>query len=141
MIVSLLMAAGEAATHTSSAGSAVHWDAVFEFLRNGASVIVILSGLFFVLAGALGVLRLPDFFSRLHSAGVTDTLGAELVIMGLMIQSGFSQLTLKLFLVALLLLITGPTATHAVANAAYNAGLKPLLGKYRAPDPAEESSP
>ncbi len=137
MIISVLLAASEAATHS---GPHVNWGAVFAFVRNAVSVVSILAGLFFVLAGALGVLRLPDFFTRLHAAGMTDTLGAELVIIGLIIQSGFSQLSLKLFLVALLLLITSPTATHAVANAAYHAGLKPLLGKYRAPDPTEETS-
>jgi len=100
----------------------------------------IAAGLFFVLAGTIGVLRLPDFFTRLHAAGMTDTLGAELIIVGLMIQSGFSQMSLKLLLVAIFLLMTSPTATHAVANAAYNAGLKPMLGKYRAPDPDGEGS-
>ncbi len=102
-------------------------------LRNLCTMAALLGGVFFVLAGTLGVLRLPDFFTRLHAAGMTDTLGAELIIFGLIIQSGFSQLSLKLFLVAILLFITSPTATHAVANAAHNAGLKPLLGPYRAP--------
>jgi multicomponent Na+:H+ antiporter subunit G len=100
-------------------------------LRSGLAVISILAGLFFVLGGTLGVLRLPD--PRLHAAGITDTLGAELIILGLVIQSGFSLLSLKLLLVALFLLLTSPTATHAVAHAAYKAGLKPLTGKYKAP--------
>lgn len=107
-----------------------------------AMIFIILSGLligtgvFFVLAGAIGVIRLPDFYSRLHAAGMTDTLGAELVIFGLMVQAGFSQTSLKLLLVAFFLFVTSPAASHAVANAAYQAGLKPLLGKFRAPHPS-----
>lgn len=104
------------------------------WLRAAASVIALLAGLFFVLAGTLGVLRLPDFYTRLHAAGMTDTLGAELILLSLIFQAGFSQMTLKLLLVAFLLLVTSPTATHAVAHAAYKAGLKPKLGPYRAPD-------
>lgn len=101
------------------------------------SFVLIAAGMMFVLAGAIGILRLPDFYTRMHAAGMTDTLGAELVIVGLMIQSGFSQTSLKLLLVAFFLFITSPTASHAVANAAHQAGLKPLLGKFRAPHPSE----
>ena len=97
------------------------------------------TGLFLVLAGTLGVLRLPDFYTRLHAAGVTDTLGAELILLALIVQSGFSQMSLKLLLVGFFLLITSPTATHAVAHAAYTAGVKPLLGRYKAPDLEEEA--
>lgn len=106
-------------------------------IRMGLSGLSILAGLFFVFAGTLGVLRLPDFYSRLHAAGMTDTLGVELVLLGLIIQSGFTQTSLKLLMVSFFLLLTSPTATHAVANAAYKAGLKPKLGKYNAPTTAE----
>lgn len=141
MIITLIMAASEAAAHgASSGGMSVNWTAVLGFLRDALSVLSILTGLFFVMAGAFGVLRLPDFYTRLHAAGMTDTLGAELIIIGLILQAGFSQLSLKLLFVAVFLLLTSPTATHAVANAAYQAGLKPLLGKYRAPDPTDEAS-
>ncbi|NNE57572.1 MAG: cation:proton antiporter [Hellea sp.] len=110
---------------------------IWEVIRNGLAILSLLAGLFFVLGGTLGVLRLPDFFTRLHAAGMTDTLGAELILLGLIIQEGFTQLSLKFFLVAFFLIVTSPTATHAVANAAYQAGLKPLLGKYKAPDPED----
>jgi len=65
---------------------------------------------------------------------MTDTLGAELILLALIFQSDSLQMVLKLLLVAFFLLVTSPTATHAVAHAAYKAGLKPVLGKYRAPD-------
>ena len=101
------------------------------------SLICMGAGILFVMAGTVGVIRLPDFFTRMHAAGMTDTLGAELVLIGLMLQAGFSQTSLKLLLVAFLLFLTSPTASHAVASAAYQAGLKPLLGNFRAPEPGE----
>ncbi|NNC37789.1 MAG: monovalent cation/H(+) antiporter subunit G [Hyphomonadaceae bacterium] len=110
---------------------------VIEMIFTGLSGLLIGTGIFFVLAGAVGVIRLPDFYSRTHAAGMTDTLGAELIIVGLIIQSGMSQTSLKLLLVAFFLFITSPTASHAVAHAAHQAGLKPLLGKFRAPHPSE----
>jgi len=132
MIATLLMAGGETATHVTT----LTFDpaAIGHVLRLAASVISIVIGLFFMLAGTLGVLRLPDFYTRIHAAGMTDTLGAEMIILGLIIQSGFSQLSLKLLFVAFLMLLTGPTATHAVANAAHKMGLKPKLGPYQSPD-------
>lgn len=131
MLYLILAASSEAST------AAVHIDGL-GVLRGLAAMGSIIAGIFFVLAGTLGVLRLPDFYTRLHAAGITDTLGAELILIGLIIQSGFTQLSLKLLIVAFFLFITSPTATHAVAHAAYQAGLKPKLGKYRAPDPNED---
>lgn len=110
---------------------------MIDFLIIGISAALIIAGLIFVLAGSIAVLRLPDFFSRMHAAGMVDTLGAELIILGLMVQAGFSQTSLKLLLVAFFLFLTSPTASHAVANAAYHAGLKPLVGKLRAQSPQE----
>ena len=106
---------------------------VWAFIRTVISVISIVTGVLFVFAGAVGVLRLPDFFTRMHAAGMTDTLGIELILLGLIIQSGLTLLSLKFFLVGFFLLLTSPTATHAIADAAYHAGLKPFLGRYKAP--------
>lgn len=106
------------------------------------SIILILVGCFFFLAGALGVLRLPDFYSRIHAAGMTDTLGAELIVLGLIIQALPHDYiwAVKLTLVGLFLFVTSPTATHAVANAAMKAGLKPKTGRYQVPDIAAEKA-
>ncbi len=131
--MSVIFAAAEA----GNTASQVDWSGLLPLIINGASITSIFAGLFFVLGGTLGVLRLPDFFTRLHAAGMTDTLGAELILLGLMIQAGPSQMTLKLLLVGLFLFMTSPTATHAIANAAYQAGLKPMLGNYKAPDPSD----
>lgn len=81
--------------------------------------ILILTGAFFVLTGALGMLRMPDFFSRLHPAGVTDSLGIPCVLIGLMIHTGLTLVSGKLLLLMLFLLLTSPTACHALAKAAF----------------------
>ncbi|WP_421792302.1 monovalent cation/H(+) antiporter subunit G [Hyphobacterium sp.] len=108
-------------------------------IRDIVSAILMAIGVIFVLAGAIGVVRLPDFYTRLHAAGVTDTLGAELIILALILQAGFTLLAAKLALVGFILFLTSPTATHAVANAAHRAGLNPLLSRHQPPHPRESS--
>jgi multicomponent Na+:H+ antiporter subunit G len=137
LFAAVMAAAPAVAESYGHTGPSIDWVALIRFVGTIASLA---GGLFFVLAGTIGVLRLPDFYTRLHAAGMTDTLGAELILLGLIIQSGYSQMTLKLLPVAFFLLITSPTATHAVAHAAYKSGLKPQLGRYRAPDLEEEES-
>lgn len=106
-------------------------DLMLEYALDAVSAVLMLTGAVFVLAGAVGMIRLPDFYTRMHAAGVTDTLGAELIIIGLMVQSGWSLVTVKLALLGVFVFVTSPTATHATANAAYKAGLKPLLTRFR----------
>lgn len=135
MIGSLLMAlmmAAEPAAHGASGGG-ISGATLLHFLRDFLTIISLIGGLTFVLAGAVGVIRLPDFYTRLHAAGMTDTLGAELILFALILQSDNWQVIAKLLLVAFFLFVTSPTATHAVAHAAYRAGEKPRLGKWRAP--------
>lgn len=91
------------------------------------SWLFIVAGSASIVVSAIGLLRLPDFYTRLHAGGVTDTFGAELLIIGMAIQAGFTLLTVKLLIIGLFLFFTGPTATHAAANAAWVAGLKPRL--------------
>ncbi len=93
------------------------------------SWMLLLGGGFFLIVGGIGLLRLPDFYTRLHAAGITDTLGAGLILLGLMVQAGPTLVTIKLILIGVFLFFTSPTATHAVANAAFVAGLKPRLAK------------
>ena len=87
------------------------------------SWIFILFGSALVLLGSIGFFRLPDFWSRLHAASVIDSGGMLLMVLGMCLQSGLSLVTVKLILIAIFLIITGPTATHAVANAARVSGL------------------
>ena len=121
----------DAASH---AAAPLPWAEIFEWAQALLSGGFILTGAFFVIAGAIGILRMPDFYTRIHAAGMTDTMGAEFIILGLIIQSGFTQTTLKLLLIAFLLFVTSPTATHAIAHAAHLSGLKPKLGPYQAPE-------
>jgi len=86
------------------------------------------AGSFFVLVGVVGLLRLPEFFTRLHAAGVTDTLGVILVLAGLMVQAGIGLVSLKLLLILLLILFTTPATTHALAKAALHGGMRPMRG-------------
>lgn len=92
-----------------------------------ASWALLLGGSFFLLIGAVGVLRLPDVYTRSHAAGITDTMGAMLILFGLMIQGGFTLVTAKLLMILLFLLFTSPTASHALGNTAWSSGLKPML--------------
>ncbi|MBA4802471.1 MULTISPECIES: monovalent cation/H(+) antiporter subunit G [Euryhalocaulis] len=108
---------------------------ILSIIQNIVSVALVASGLVFVLAGAVGVLRLPDFYTRLHAAGVTDTLGAELVLIGLAVQAGFTLLAAKILLVGLFLFLTSPTSTHAIADAAHKAGLEPILKRFHPQPP------
>ncbi len=90
-----------------------------------ASWILVLVGAAFGIIGAVGVLRMPDFFSRLHPAGMTDTMFAPCVLIALMLQSGWSIVTIKLAFIFLFLFLTTPTSSHALANAALHGGLEP----------------
>ena len=89
----------------------------------------ILSGSAFVIFGGIGLLRLPDFYSRIHAAGITDTMGAWLILIGLMFSAGLSLVTAKLAMLLFFLLLTSPLASHALAKAAFLRGLEPMIGK------------
>lgn len=81
-----------------------------------------------VLAGALGLVRFPDFYTRLHAAGVTDTMGADLILLAMALQADDLLVIMKLFFVFVFLVLTSPVSTHAVAHAAFVGGLNPLTG-------------
>lgn len=89
------------------------------------SWVFIVSGAFFVILGAFGTYRFPDFWSRLHAASITDSAGMILMMLGMGIHSGLTLVSVKLLIIGVFLFITGPTATHAVANAALVSGLRP----------------
>lgn len=78
-----------------------------------------------MLIGGIGALRLPNFYTRIHAASLTDTMATILIFAGMMLQAGFSLATVKLLAIMVFLLLTGPTSTYALANAALLSGLKP----------------
>ena len=90
------------------------------------SWLTLLAGGALVIVGGVGLLRLPDFFTRLHAASLTDTLGFALIVFGLALQSGPGITSLKLALALGFLLFTGPVATHALAKAALHGSLRPV---------------
>lgn len=96
-----------------------------ELIIFSLSWICMISGSFFVLVGAIGTLRLPDFWSRLHAASITDSGGMILLVAGMCLQAGPTLVTVKLLIIGAFLFITGPTAAHAIANAALVTGLRP----------------
>ncbi len=81
-------------------------------------VVLVCSGVFFLLMGALGILRFPDFYTRMHAAGKCDTLGTLLVLTGLAVYGGLGLASVKILLIAFFVFLTSPTATHAMARAA-----------------------
>jgi multicomponent Na+:H+ antiporter subunit G len=86
---------------------------------------LILVGGAFGIIGGIGLLRLPDFFSRIHAASLTDSMCAPCIIAGLMLQSGLTLVTVKLAFLVIFLFLTSPTASHALAKAALHGGLGP----------------
>ena len=96
-----------------------------EILLDALSWFFLISGGLLGLAGGIGLFRFPDFYTRIHAAGVTETLSTGLIILGLMLQSGWGLVLIKLLLILLVLAYTGPTASHALAKAAFFGRLKP----------------
>lgn len=117
--------------------------------------ILILAGSGFMIIGAWGTVKFPDFWSRLHAVSVSDSAGMILLSLGMCVQAGFTLVTVKLIIMLIFLFITGPSATHAVANAALMSGSRPKEGEglesefdeskvaqppVRYPEPSEVSS-
>jgi len=93
------------------------------------------AGSAFVLIGGIGLLRMPSLYTRLHAASLTDTLGTLLMLAGIIIQAGFTLAAIKLFAIAVFLLLTGPTAAYALANAALLSGSVPQARLLDDPEP------
>jgi multicomponent Na+:H+ antiporter subunit G len=85
------------------------------------------AGGLFILIGGIGVMRMPDLYTRMHAASLTDTLGSLLILGGLALQGGASLATLKLAAIAVFLLFTSPVASYALGNAALLSGHEPLV--------------
>ncbi|UTW44216.1 monovalent cation/H(+) antiporter subunit G [bacterium SCSIO 12696] len=96
------------------------------FILDIVSSILLIAGVFFGFSGAVGLFKFPDFFTRVHAASVTDSIAAILVISGLLLQTSFDLNTAKLVFILLFLMITSPTASHALAKSARHGGLLTL---------------
>jgi multicomponent Na+:H+ antiporter subunit G len=107
-----------------------------EIVRDAFGALIAVVGLVCVLGGTIGLLRFPDFYTRLHGARVADGLGSALVLVGLAVLSGDAAVALRLLLLAALVAALTPVLAHLAANAAHTGGLAPLAGRYTAPRPS-----
>ncbi|MEX0639122.1 MAG: monovalent cation/H(+) antiporter subunit G [Balneolaceae bacterium] len=99
-------------------------------VQNILTILFVVAGIYFMFVGSLGLIRLPDFYSRTHAASKSDTLGILLVIIGLVIYNGFEIASFKLLLIVLFVALANPIGSHALARAAWRSGLEPELGKH-----------
>lgn len=93
------------------------------------AIILMLGGAFFLMVSCIGLLRLPDFYTRNHAVGKAETLGTILTLLGLIVYSGLAVTSLKVLLILLFVGIANPTATHALLKAAFSSGLEPWTRK------------
>ncbi len=99
--------------------------AAVQWLITPVSIGLILVGLFFLFVAAIGVLRLPDVYTRSHAVSLTDSLGAFFMLGGLALYEGFSTNLVKILVVLVLLYLLNPVITHATVRSAYRSGLQP----------------
>lgn len=92
------------------------------------SWITIIIGSAFSVIGAIGLIRMPDVYTRIHAASLIETMGVTMILLGLAFQAGISLITAKLVIIFALLMFTNPTTTHALARALYHAGVRPVTG-------------
>ncbi|MEJ8571340.1 monovalent cation/H(+) antiporter subunit G [Microbaculum marinum] len=98
-----------------------------ELAADIVSAILLVAGSIFLVIGAVGLIRMPDVFTRMHAASVSDTLGAGLLVLGMIVQAGFTLVTVKLLIILAILFFAGPISTHALARGALAVGLEPML--------------
>lgn len=116
------------------------------WLIDSLSWALLVTGAVACVIGGIGMLRMPDFYTRTHAASITDTAGMMLMMFGLMLQAGLTLITAKLVLIVLFLMITSPTASHALARAALQDSLQPQLDhdnrsrRPRSPDDSDDRS-
>lgn len=94
------------------------------------AILFLIGGVFFFFVGTMGLIRMPDVFCRMHATTKCDTLGAGLILVGLMIFYGFTVITLKLLLILIFIWLTNPTAAHIIAKAEHKKTLKKEEDEY-----------
>ena len=105
-----------------------------------ASGILIAVGCFFILVGAIGLIRMPDIYTRAHATSIIDTVGAGFLILGLMLQAGFTLVSLKLLFLLAVSFFMLPVVSHALAQAALRAKVAPELSEDRRDRQAGQSN-
>jgi multicomponent Na+:H+ antiporter subunit G len=108
---------------------------LLDAVRAGLGGLIAGIGLGLVLGGAIGMLRFPDLYTRLHAASVSDAAGAAIFVTGLAVMAPDFASAVRLALLAGLIVAVGPVLTHAVASSAHAGGLAPIAGRYTSPRP------
>jgi len=114
---------------------------IWQVARLTASALLVGVGVLFLLGSAIGVLRFPDFYTRLHAATAADPIGAALLALGLAVAEPRADIALRLALLAVLIGAVGPMWSYVFGNAAHAGGLAPIAGQYRAPRPGRSETP
>ena len=112
-----------------------------EFVLDVFSALCLLTGSFLCLSGGVGIIRFPDFYTRMHAVGVTDTLAAGMILIGLMLQNPGALVGVKLLMILLMTLFISPVASHALAKAAFRNDLVPVSDKSENKGGTESSTP
>ncbi len=105
---------------------------------DAAAVVFVTAGVFFFIVSTVGLLRLPDVYTRLHATSKADTLGAGLCLIGAILHLGWTLTSIKLLLVVVFIWVTSPTAAHLIGKAAYRARVRPACGEFAIFDVREE---
>jgi len=94
-------------------------------MLNTLALIFIVVGLFFMIVGAIGLIRFPDLYTRVHATGKCDTLGEGMMLFGFILYEGMNLVSVKILLLVIFIFVTSPTAVHAILNVAYTRGVEP----------------
>ncbi len=100
-----------------------------DFILDALSWVLLTGGVFLGISGAIGTIRFPDFYTRVHATSVTDTLCALCIIAGLILQAGLTLLSVKLIFILMFLWYTSPAASHALVRAGHHMGVRPYLSR------------
>lgn len=111
----------------------------WEVVRHPLGGVLCLGGGLLCLISAIGVLRFPDFYTRMHAASVAETSGVSLLLIGMALMAPHWLILVKLLCIFIFLFLTNPTSSHALVNAAHVAGLQPRIGPVGAPNPEDEA--
>ncbi|MDH3636642.1 MAG: monovalent cation/H(+) antiporter subunit G [Gammaproteobacteria bacterium] len=112
-----------------------------DIILDMSSALCLLLGSFLCLSGGVGIIRFPDFYTRMHAVGVTDTLGAGMILIGLVLQNPEGLVVFKLLLILVMTVFINPVASHALAKAAFRNDLVPLSDSNENKGGTESSNP
>jgi multicomponent Na+:H+ antiporter subunit G len=93
---------------------------ILSYLLQAIIILFLVGGLFFYIVGVVGLIRMPDVFTRMHATTKCDTMGAGMIFIALIIWQGMSYISLNILIVLIFIWLTNPTAAHYIAKSAYH---------------------